>query len=784
MEISRFMLGLVVLSGLLGLGRSQLKYDNHIAMLNQLPTIARTQDLMAKILMSNLEHVDKHNFLSVLGKNFEIQKIHPHNESNSDLKYKSEMALQSSAAAAADMARNTFVGNDIGPECMADMLAYIQHIKLNLSAGAEWALRMADATGKPGAGLLSGSFTFIGDFDECRAVTAKYKSVFPVAKERQFLGQYCVGQYSINLHPIPKDGFNHKWAVCIPDSCSEKDALQISNLALKRYKITQLAFETMTCNIRHFPWTPRAIGMFTLVGVIVFLVVIGTVLDIMLVQVPKWRQSKDKSEDSDKEMNRDWTARPIIRPIEDEMFRVNSDTESLSVNRNPAPTKVEGQPDRQSLAVRIFMAFSIYTNAEKLLNFKQPPGTLTCLNGLRVISINWVILGHTCLFMFTAANNVGAFAQKALKRYSFQVVINATFSVDTFFVMSGLLLTYATLNQMKKTRGKVNWLKFYVHRYLRLTPVYMITFGIYLACIPYLVDGPLLPQRDGFEQDPNCQHNWWGNLLYVQNLVKFKPHYCGSWAWYLAVDMQFYAVSPLLLIPLYHRPRLGYLVAVLFFLMTTVTPIVLVVTRHYPAGRAHLVGNPKKLGDENYDIYISPYCRMGSYLVGVMTGFVMHRVKDQTVRMHRAVVVAGWAASIVVGVLIVYGLKDYYTGPGMTIQLAAFYTAFARIAWGLAVAWVIFTCHHGYGGLINSFLSWTIWTPLARLTYVVYLIHMILLFVLGSTSRAAISMDDWSIVHLYLVAMMASYSLAVVISLFFEAPGLALERVLLPKKRQ
>ena len=41
------------------------------------------------------------------------------------------------------------------------------------------------------------------------------------------------------------------------------------------------------------------------------------------------------------------------------------------------------------------MCFSLYTNGFKILSTKQPPGSLTCINGIRFISMSWVILGHT-----------------------------------------------------------------------------------------------------------------------------------------------------------------------------------------------------------------------------------------------------------------------------------------------------------------------------------------------------------------------------------------------------
>ena len=50
------------------------------------------------------------------------------------------------------------------------------------------------------------------------------------------------------------------------------------------------------------------------------------------------------------------------------------------------------------LLVRILLSFSVYTNASKLLSTNQPPGTLSAVNGIRFVSMTWVILGHTYFF--------------------------------------------------------------------------------------------------------------------------------------------------------------------------------------------------------------------------------------------------------------------------------------------------------------------------------------------------------------------------------------------------
>ena len=42
----------------------------------------------------------------------------------------------------------------------------------------------------------------------------------------------------------------------------------------------------------------------------------------------------------------------------------------------------------------MLMCFSLYRNLPKLLSTKQPPGAIDCFNGMRTLSMMWVVLGH------------------------------------------------------------------------------------------------------------------------------------------------------------------------------------------------------------------------------------------------------------------------------------------------------------------------------------------------------------------------------------------------------
>ena len=53
------------------------------------------------------------------------------------------------------------------------------------------------------------------------------------------------------------------------------------------------------------------------------------------------------------------------------------------------------------LAVRLLMCFALNRNLAKLMDVRQSDTSLSALNGIRVISMFWVILGHTVIFSIT-----------------------------------------------------------------------------------------------------------------------------------------------------------------------------------------------------------------------------------------------------------------------------------------------------------------------------------------------------------------------------------------------
>lgn len=59
--------------------------------------------------------------------------------------------------------------------------------------------------------------------------------------------------------------------------------------------------------------------------------------------------------------------------------------------------------------------------------------------------------------------------QEAYKWKFHGAMTMGTLAVDTFFLMSGLLVAYLLLRELERNKGRFNVVYFYIHRYLRYT---------------------------------------------------------------------------------------------------------------------------------------------------------------------------------------------------------------------------------------------------------------------------------------------------------------------------
>jgi hypothetical protein len=111
--------------------------------------------------------------------------------------------------------------------------------------------------------------------------------------------------------------------------------------------------------------------------------------------------------------------------------------------------------------------FSAYTNSKKLFKITTPtPDQLPCLNGIKCLSMVWVIYGHTFTIRTVSPVTNAKYLMEWTDNWYSMFVHSASFSVDTFFTIGSALMTYGFM-KAKCKNVPFNLFLYYLHRYLR-----------------------------------------------------------------------------------------------------------------------------------------------------------------------------------------------------------------------------------------------------------------------------------------------------------------------------
>ncbi|XP_042213223.1 nose resistant to fluoxetine protein 6-like [Homarus americanus] len=625
--------------------------------------------------------------------------------------------------------------------CFEAMITMLDSVTLNQT----WALKMVDSWGKAGDGGYYGPKTFLGVFDECVNTKSPNDIIHP---------QYCtvtlqqillknslqeesphiwlpIKQQNLGVAPffINTNNYNGSYIIygtCLPDACT---AEELQDSLDKVYSPKNYDVVSVFCqpNAEWSAVTAGDIAFIILVSVLFFLILLAGAID-------------------------------------------------MYIEKTNNITLAKG-------GVRYLLPFSVYTNASKLfhVNTKPAPGTISSLHGIKVLSMTWVIYGHQQLANIPYSANLMGLWPK-LNGFLSQVLFNAYPSVDTFFFIGGLLLCSSLLRQLKNTK-RFNIVLFYVHRLIRLIPSIGLICGLYATVVHLFVSGPLAYNYQYWRK--GCQQFWWRDILFVNNFVNDGTNEaagdCLGQSWYLAVDTQLYLVAPLIILPLFYFRGAGKVWLYLLSLSSILIPAMIIYANDFPP--TNLVMAPK--GEEFMNqVYLVPWCRAGPWLVGIWLGYIMYTQGNKKVVLKQWQVAVGWTVASLTGFLVVFGMWSYNQVPPpryYDVMTQVVYGGFQRFAWGSAVAWVVYACHNGAGGLVNDFLSHPVWQPLSRLTYTIYLVIFPMQFMLTYNTRVLFYYTHLNKIVEVVGALVIAGIISVLVSLTVESPIIGLERLLLQR---
>ncbi|XP_045603365.1 nose resistant to fluoxetine protein 6 [Procambarus clarkii] len=625
--------------------------------------------------------------------------------------------------------------------CRNDVKAVIKAIRNPLVyaevllKGHLWPVILPDSWGKVPDGLLTGNFQPWGMMEECTMLHVHELIDFPLKPfdlNTTFDGKYCAVSFrkstDVEEQPGPQPRIGafmpaiplYFYGTCMPSSCAADD-LRVSLDA----RMSALGKQTsaVDCQTRNDTKTLEAADIVVIVVLTVLggLLLAGAALDIGI-----------------------------------------NYSDQQQLRKGPW---------------RFLLAFSAYTNIKKIfaISNKKNPEVISCLHGMRVMSMTWVVWAHCYIFFYTYSTNLLGI-QEVTDDVLDETVDNAGFSVDTFFFISGFLVTYGVLKEFSRV-GRINWIMYYVHRVIRLAPPIALTGAVMATLARFLVFGPLAMHIERTVVEI-CQQYWWADFLFATN---FMNHMCLAQCWYTAVDTQIYIVLPLVLAPLLYKrkiglPLLGLVTAVSFAIPTTIAAV-------YNVPPAFNFIDPVVKPTARVDTYMTPWCRANSYMVGVWAGWLIYTVRGRTIKLKLWQTVLGWAAATTVASLVLYGMARYDTWGDDQVPLprapSIIYAGFSRGAWCLALLWLVFACHTGNGGLINSFLSHPSWQPLSRLTYTLYLTAVPLQSLFPGQVYLPFYINHLNMIVYACGFLFIGGILAVLLSVMTEGPVIGLEKLLL-----
>ena len=623
-----------------------------------------------------------------------------------------------------------------------------------------------DSFGKVGAGILTGNTAFLGYYDQCIDIGSTDYCRFPFDVT---LTTNTTGPSNTSV-TIPLE-----FGMCFPSSCDAKDFYKLffidSNEVLYSELVTAdvdtmidtinvkvpSEYRQPVCPLREPKWTSSSIVVLTACVMLIALVMMGTMVDVSLWFVDDFLSKFYIAEMDPSEQ----TASPSCEV----KHSINED-EPL-INGKPiinGKQLINGKPLIKEFVKNLMLSFSLYKTIPTIMTTHQPTSAIASINGLRVISMLWIILGHTYAFEQEFDSTTGLFERTA-KRFLFQLVDNFNYSVDCFYVLSGLLLSYLTIKETERRQGKFPFISFYIHRLVRLSPAnYLIMFSFFKV-LPHVGSGPLWKLRE----ISNCEKYWWTNILYISNFYPTSfNEACYSITWYLSTLMQLFIISPIFLLLLYHFWKIG--LATISGTMFTSFAIIGTL-----AGIENYNANPLQariaLQSSESTIYEKPYCRINAYLIGMLLGFVLY--KKWKVHSTLLILICFYGVMWMIALsclFIVFGPYETWNGHPFTKTENVMFFMFSRTIFSIGIALMIYACHNGFGGVINKFLSWSFWIPLSRLSFMAYLCHPVVIYLTFGTLRSQIIYTDWLLIVLFAAVAMLSYSLALVLAVTVEYP--------------
>lgn len=336
------------------------------------------------------------------------------------------------------------------------------------------------------------------------------------------------------------------------------------------------------------------------------------------------------------------------------------------------------------------------------------------VDGIRAIAILWVIVFHGWLFQHLSLGN----GINSIYNYPiFNWATKGDLGVDMFFVISGFLIGTIIFKEIKVS-AHFNFKKFYVRRFLRLTPVYVFSMLLNMFFMKSFGDGDIT--------------RYWSNILYINNYVDSSPM---AWTWSLAIEEQFYIIAPFILVFVFPKFRNK----ITFFAILSAITIFLTWYYVYVKMEFVLPYNLTLLTPEFNrwfrGYYVLTHLRYIGLLMGIAAAYlnVYKAIETKAFFDKNKTWMPGLTLfCAIVCICISYiplgewaPMKDSIFNY-LNIHVGRWYEILCRPVFSTGIAFIILACIFSKNNIINPinrFLSAKFFYPIAQVSYAAYLFH-------------------------------------------------------------
>lgn len=423
---------------------------------------------------------------------------------------------------------------------------------------------------------------------------------------------------------------------------------------------------------------------------------------------------------------------------------------------------------------------SIVTSCNEFLNVTEAQSrNIVCLDGIRCITMAWIILTHSMMYNDWSAFGRTREVEKAVTSLITQPIFSASYLVDSFFLMSGLLSSYTAFRHCKGMASKFHSFAYILNRWLRLTPQVFFVSMLFIIW-PALSDGPHWYPMTG-EYSENCVDNWWINTLHLQAFYKTETM-CNFVTWWISIDFFYHFFAVIIIWAILLAGDISGFLSVAAIVCGHVTWQTI---RHYqqslPPNVLSTIPQAGPMWTEMVQgFYWQPYSHSVPFFLGFYLGYLMALKKkpiNKWLNPKRALI--GWSMAATCFFVTSFSPYWWITGKAEYSRLVSTtYHVVCPMIWAVSLCWIILACHHGYGGPVNSFLTNRAFVILGRASFLVYLSHFQIMFLFFGNQN--ILVEPTTIVMLYIILgnIIVSTCYGTFLCIVFELPWLKAQKKL------